>query len=376
MEVTMRRGRIFIYIALILILGVALIYFVGRPYLFPADETGVLEEVSTPTPTQVSVSVVVVEQPITRGNTIEEDALTLVPYPEEMVLPGMIMNIGDVAGKLARFDLDVGVVLNENLMADSIVDLKRQGSDAALLIDPGMVAVSIPISRLSSVSYAPKRGDHVNVLVSLLFVDVDTSFQSRLPNNTASVIAPGTSLEGVTKLSAELFPSGVSFGRSELDPLLEETFYLIPSEAQRPRLVSQTLIQNVIVLQMGEFPLEEEKVEQALPTPTPEPGQPPAPTPIPEEEPEPVPPDVITLIVTPQDAVALNYLIFSGAELTLALRSPNDDQVIQTEAVTLQFLLDQYNIPIPVKLPYAMEPRLDSLVPPALVNDAVPTPEE
>lgn len=372
----MRRGRVFIYIALILILGFALIFIFGRPYIFPSEDTGDLEVAPTATPTQVVVSVVVVEQPISRGNTIEEDVLTLVPYPEDMVLPGMIMNTGDVIGRLARFDLDVGVVLTENLVADSIVELKRQGSDAALLIDPGMVAVSIPINRLSSVSYAPKRGDHVNVLVSMLFVDSDTSFQSRLPNNTASVIAPGTSEDGVTKLSAELIPSGVSFGRSELDPLLEETFYLIPSEPQRPRLVSQTLIQNVIVLQMGEFPLEEEEKEQALPTPTPEPGQPPAPTPIPEEEPEPVPPDVITLIVTPQDAVALNYLIFSGAELTLALRSPNDDQVIQTEAVTLQFLLDQYNIPIPVKLPYTMEPRLDSLVPPQLDNDAAPPPEE
>jgi Flp pilus assembly protein CpaB len=372
----MRRGRVFIYIALILILGVVLIFFVGRDFLFPAEDTGILEVVPTATPTQVAVSVVVVEQPISRGNTIEEDTLTLVPYPEEMVLPGMIMNISDVTGKLARFDLDVGVVLSENLVADSIVELKRQGSDAALLIDPGMVAVSIPISRLSSVSYAPKRGDHVNVLVSLLFVDVDTPFQSRLPNNTASVIASGTNAENITTLTAILNQSDVPFGRSELDPLLEETFYLIPSEQQRPRLASQTLIQNVIVLQMGEFPLEEEEKEQPLPTPTPEPGQPPAPTPVPEEEPEPVPPDVITLIVTPQDAVALNYLIFSGAELTLALRSPNDDQIILTEAVTLQFLLDQYNIPIPVKLPYAMDPRLDGLIPPALVNDATPVPEE
>jgi Flp pilus assembly protein CpaB len=371
----MRRGRVFIYIALILILGVVLIFVVGRPFLFPPEDTGVLEVIPTVTPTQVAVNVVVIEQPISRGNTIEEDALTLVPYPEEMVLPGMITNTGDVIGKLARFDLDVGVVLNTNLVADSIVELKRQGSDAALLIDPGMVAVSIPISRLSSVSYAPKRGDHVNVIVSLIFIDVDTSFQSRLPNNTASVIAPGTTEEDITTLTAELVPSGVSFGRSELDPLLEETFYLIPSEPQRPRLVSQTLIQNVIVLQMGEFPIEDEEKEQVLPTPTPEPGQPPAPTPVVEEEPEPKPPDVITLIVTPQDAVALNYLIFSGAELTLALRSPNDDQVILTEAVTLQFLLDQYNIPIPVKLPYAMEPRLDDLVQPTLINDATPTPE-
>jgi pilus assembly protein CpaB len=372
----MRRGRVFFYIALILILGLVLLYLVGRPFLFPEEDTGTLDVVPTAAPTQAAVNVVVVEQPITRGNVVEEDALTLVPYPEDMVLPGMVTNVSDVVGKLARFDLDVGVILTDNLVVDSIVDLKRAGSDAALLIDPGLVAVSIPISRLSSVSYAPKRGDHVNVITSLLFIDSDTAFQSRLPNNTASVIAPGTTLDGVTSLAAELFPSGVSFGRSELDPLLEQTFYLIPSEPQRPRLVSQTLIQNVIVLQMGDFPLEEEVEEEVLPTPTPEPGQPPAPTPVPTEEPAPKAPDVITLIVTPQDAVALNYLIFSGAELTLALRSPNDDQVIQTEAVTLQFLLDQYNIPIPVKLPYVMEPRLDDLIQPTMVNEATPTPEE
>jgi pilus assembly protein CpaB len=50
-------------------------------------------------------------------------------------------------------------------------------------------------------------------------------------------------------------------------------------------------------------------------------------------------------------------------------------ETIATEAVTLQFLLEQYNIPIPVKLPYATEPRLDEIVPPELPNDATPTPE-
>jgi pilus assembly protein CpaB len=160
---------------------------------------------------------------------------------------------------------------------------------------------------------------------------------------------------------------------------LNETFYILPSEEQRPRLVSQTLIQNVVVLQMGNFltPSERAALEatQPAPTATPEPGaeQPqqaaPTPTPVPP------PPDVITLIVTPQDAVTLNFLIYGGAQLTLVLRNPRDADVVTTEAVTLQYLLDQYNIPIPVKLPYGFQPAVTALVPPTLKNDVVPAPQ-
>jgi pilus assembly protein CpaB len=82
------------------------------------------------------------------------------------------------------------------------------------------------------------------------------------------------------------------------------------------------------------------------------------------------------LIVTPQDAITLNYVINSGAQLTLALRSAGDDTRVQTEAVTLQFLLDQYNIPVPAKLPFGIPNREgdDIVNAPALPNDATPTP--
>jgi hypothetical protein len=83
---------------------------------------------------------------------------------------------------------------------------------------------------------------------------------------------------------------------------------------------------------------------------------------------------VITLIVSPQDAVTLNYLVYSGAQLTLALRGVNDDSKVPVEAVTLPYLLEQYLIPVPIRLPYGMEPRVDRLTAPTLTNDAVPTP--
>ena len=87
-----------------------------------------------------------------------------------------------------------------------------------------------------------------------------------------------------------------------------------------------------------------------------------------------LPPDIITLIVTPQDAVTLNYLLYSGAQISLALRSSGDDSRILTEAVTLQFLMEQYNIPLPARLPYGLEPRLDELEAPTLLND-IETPD-
>ena len=80
------------------------------------------------------------------------------------------------------------------------------------------------------------------------------------------------------------------------------------------------------------------------------------------------PPDIVTLIVTPQDATALTYMLYSGAEITLTLRRTDDTSRSETEAATLQFLLSQYAIPVPAKLPYAPAERIDTLLPPELIN--------
>jgi len=387
----MRRGRIFILLALIIVIGAALIYFLySRGILFAQPEgTGETTNASfTPTPV-ASSKVVVVTQRVQRGDIITADKLDLVDYQADLVLPIMYKEVNQVAGKMARYTMDPYTVVTSALVTES--PDTEQGSDDALFISPGMVAVSIPITRLSSVSYAPQRGDHVNVIVTMLFVDLDQFWQSKLPNWTGNVIAPGNTgisegggmitNETLSTLLAQPFRGASEQGRAENDPTVNQTFYILPSEPQRPRLVSQTLIQNVIVLQMGSFmtPAEKAAAEATKPAPTatPEPGSEQAqqqqaaatPTPIP------APPDVITLIVSPQDAVTLNYLIYGGAQLTLVLRNPRDAEVPATEAVTLAYLLDQYNIPIPVKLPYGLEPAVTDLVLPPLPNDNIPTPQ-
>lgn len=371
----MRRGRIFIYLALILVLGLVVVGLFYYKYLLPTQPVNV-SVVPTPTPIQ-TVDVVMVTQRVDRGQKLDDKVLGVVPYQKDLFIEGMLTRVEDAVGKTARTTLEPGYILFANMLTDQPIDISNLGSDAALLIPRGMVSISIPINRLSSVSYAPQRGDHVNVIVTLLFIELDPDFQSRLPDLTGNVLGPsaGGAQGGAPSLSASVSGAGGPYGRSQNDVTFNAPFFLIPSEPQRPRMVSQTLIQDVIVLQMGEFPAPTE----AQPTPVPGAAQP---TPAPQQQSQvtgtpvaPPRPEVISLIVTPQDAVTLNYLISvnpQNTRLTLALRGARDDTRVQTEAVTLQFLLDQYHIPIPAKLPYGLEPRIDTI--PTQAVEAKPTP--
>jgi Flp pilus assembly protein CpaB len=372
----MRRGRIFLLLALIIVIAIALVYLLFRGGgLFPQAQATSAPEL-TPTPVSTT-KVVVVTQQVQRGEIITADKLDTVEYQSDLVLPIMYTDVNQVVGKMARFTMDPYTVVTSTLVTES--PITELGSDDALFISPGMVAVSIPITRLSSVSYAPQRGDHVNVIVTMLFVDLDPAWQTKLPNWTGNVIGPGGGVTNDGTLFALPIRGASEQGRPETDPLINQTFYILPSEPQRPRLVSQTLIQDVIVLQMGNFltPAEKSASEATAPAPTatPEPGAQQAQQAAPTPTPMPAPPDVITLIVSPQDAVTLNYLFYGGAQLTLVLRNPRDTEADGTEAVTLAYLLDQYSIPIPVKLPYGIQPAVTALAPASLPNDNTPTPQ-
>lgn len=380
----MRKGRVFFLLALVLILGLAAVAVVYFQFMAPATPQPAVEV--APTPVIELVDVVVASQHIPRGSVLNETLLAMIKIPREILIQGYFTDMADVVGRQARIDMEANMLVTNSMVVDSADQLAATGSLAALSIPKGMVAISIPINRLSSVSYAPQPGDHVNVITSLLVVDLDVEFQSLTPNHSSVVTAPGldvtTGVNTITAMNASGGDASV-MGRAEIDPLLEQTYYMVPSELQRPRLVSQTLLQDAIVLGVGDFPMEDEKEETAatqLPEgieeteeppvePEPEPGQG-------ESEDEPLLPDVITLIVTPQDAVTLNYMVFSGAQLTLALRSPGDADRPSTEAATLDFVLKNYQIPIPLKLPYGMHPRVDQLLPVELPNDNPPPTEE
>ncbi len=150
----MRRGRIFIYLAFILILGLVAVVVVWQRFLTPQQPT---QAAAVPTKTVDTVNVIVVTQKVSRGSPIQEQTLGMIPIQRELFIQGMFTNMADVKGRLAKFDLDAGIPVTNGMLVDSAEQLSSTGSVAALSIPRGMVSVSIPIDRFSSVSYAPQQ---------------------------------------------------------------------------------------------------------------------------------------------------------------------------------------------------------------------------
>lgn len=311
-------GRIIILLAIILIAALGVVVFLFKDQIIP-------QAPSAQAPTQAAqekmVNIVITTQFVARGTTMTENTITTVPYPEKDLVTGTFFtDMKEVVGKQAKYDLEARLPLTSSLIVDKAV-----GSFAAFQIPKGMVALSIPITSLSAVSFAPAIGDHVNIIVSIMLVDVDPNFQSILPNWTAGVVAPGPGGEGQPPSRTVTINGGdkaSAQGRIELDGTLNEALYVVPSEPQRARPVTQTLIQDAIVLHVGDYLTDKNangqgsSVQQPTPTPAPA-GQEPEATPA-----APTKPVEITLVVSPQDAVTLNYLMLTGAKLNWSCERP------------------------------------------------------
>jgi pilus assembly protein CpaB len=381
----MRLGRLLIILAVLLLVGVAVVFVLYQFVIVPRLK----QTAAQPSPTPPPVEIVFVAQPVSKGTALDATMLTTMPWQQSAIAPGMVKasDLETVIGRVAKYDLAASTPLLTSMLLSEGETLSASGSPWALSIPPGMVAVSIPINRLSSVSYAARPGDHVNVIVSMLLVDVDTDFQSVTPNLTGLVTAsgppdPATGERSPLTVAVSSWSSpalgGMSltanglYGKVIIDPVLNQAVFLMPSEAQRPRMVSHMLLQDVVVLQVGDFPLESQAAApsaEATPTPVPQEGQP---------APAVVVPDIITLIVRPQDAVALNFILLGepqmATQLSLVLRGAKDTSRENTLPVTLGFLLEQYQIPVPAKVPYSLTPRIDTLSPVVLPNSQPATP--
>jgi len=128
---------------------------------------------------------------------------------------------------------------------------------------------------------------------------------------------------------------------------------VVPAEEQRPRLVTQLAVQDALVLHVGEFERgdQPEAAEQAAESAGEEEAAPPE---LPKVEP-------VLLAVSRQDAMVLEYAQAVGARLNAVLRSAGDAQTASTESVTLQYLMDRFNIELPPKLPYGVAPPVSEL---------------
>jgi pilus assembly protein CpaB len=345
----MRRGRLLIFLVLIVVVGLALLVLVLTQF---APQTG-------GTPTEASLTeIYYAAQNIPQGTTITAEMLGKLSIPPENVAE-VEFTVGEesnLIGQTARFTLEQGVIITSAMVGTGPVEIS--GPAWAVQIPSGMVGASIPTNRLQTVAYGVNDGAHVNVNACMLFIELDPAFQTQLPNRTSVVTGTGFPPDALPVLTAAAVSGGEGStqGRVELDPTLQQPFYAIPSEPQRPRLVCQMILQDVVVMKLGNF---------GLAAPSADPNA----TPSPAQAQQQATPDIITLMVNPQDSISLNYFVYSGAILTMTLRNPNDSSRFDAQSATLTSLLTQYNISLPSKLPYGTVPRLDILLPPNLPND-------
>lgn len=349
----MRRGRILILLVLIVGLALVLLWFAYQQ--FGGGQA------AQPTPATTLTEIYYAAQNIPQGTTITAEMLGKLAIPPENVaeVEFTVGEEGNLVGQIARFTLEQGVIITSPMIGSGPVEIS--GPAWAVQIPTGMVAATIPTNRLSLVGYGVNDGAHVNVTACMLFVDVDPAFQSVLPNYTSVLTGTGFQAENLPTLSVSAASGGDASkqGRIELDPTLQQPFYAVPSEPQRPRLVCQMILQDVVVMKLGNFALQ-------APVST-DPNATPSAAQVQQQS----SPDIVTLMVNPQDSVSLNYFVYTGAVISLTLRNPNDTSRFDAQSATLTSLLTQYNISLPSKLPYAVQPRLDTLTPPLLPNDVV-----
>jgi Flp pilus assembly protein CpaB len=340
------------------------------------DAPPVVSDAATPVPqpTQVLVDIVVAVQAISRGSIIPPNAVDLRPFPEEAVPQSAIGEVSEVAGRIARTDIFIEQPVLTSMIVDNLSDLAAVGSDGAALLPPGRVLIAVPMDRLTSVAYAIQPGDRVDVAISMLYVDIDEQFQSLMPN-TVNLVIPSVDSEGNLTLA---LGSPIS-GRIETIPLTFPPRYaefsgnypvsVNPSEESRPRLVVQRTIQDAQVIQVGDFPPDGRLFgDIATPTPAvPVDEQPPAQQQQQQQQPpaeptQPPPrPDIVALAVTPQEATVLTWLIEARVPITFYLRSAADTSLIPTDPVTLEYIMSQYNISVPSRVGFSIQPPIRSI---------------
>jgi len=320
-------------------------------------------------------NVVIAAQDISRGAVIPQNGVMLALFPRDSIIETMITeDLNQVVGKYARMDIARGMPITTGMITTEAGDLLGTGSEASISIPPGMTAIAVPMDRLSGVAYALRDGDSVDVIGTMLMVDLDEDFQTILPNSSMILLGNNTApLTGYACQEVKASDKGLECINPEAPPFsrvdTEETtgtqLYAKPSESQRPRLVTQRLVENATVLHVGSFTIPGAETQTGLGSPSTAAGAPPT-------TPQVVTvkaPDIVTLIVTPQDALTINWAIKSGVDLVFTLRGPKDDTTTETTSVTLKYLMENYNITLPTRLPYGLQPRLTSPIHPVLPND-------
>ena len=340
----MRGNRKLVTVALLLIVltvlaGAAYLYLQGT--MGPATTPEPWDEDAAPQEQPVmTTDIVVAIQTIPSGHriTLEENAVALQPWPNESLPPGgtYYTDLADLDGQFARSEIPRGMYVLTDMIGRAGGMMAVSGSAAALFEPDDRVAYAIPFDTQGAIGWAVRPGDRVDVLAAL---KTEPLYNDFLESGVKQFTYLLSGAEGEAAQTGQ-------FGTFEQLPNGQwaAIFPVDKQPAIKPALLVQMTVQDAIVWHVGTWD-DTSPINSASPSDMGGEGM---------ESQQPVPVntvqnrdvELVTLLVTRQDALILKYLHEMGADLDLALRPKGmTGGIIPTQPVWFRYILDRYDLP-------------------------------
>jgi Flp pilus assembly protein CpaB len=256
-----------------------------------------LQPLPAPTPPPpLTEQVVVTTHDLALGGVINTSDVTLAEVPVELVPRGAMMDVEAVTGRITKIPLIAG----EMVLSHHLADPTNQVGDLAFVIEDNQVLMAFPINNLMTELQLVKRGDLVDILVSI----------------------------------------------SETIPSQQNGFVTGQEQETEERLFTFDALQRVVISAVVVEVTGNQQQGQTASPGNVLPGQEatPQPTPIPSRSE--TRPQAILLALDPQDALVLKHLKDDGATFDFVLRAPTSDQLFELDPVMPEYLIDRYQLEI------------------------------
>ena len=244
------------------------------------------------------VYVVTVAKDIPENTIISPEMLAVKAFPAEFAPPGAVATVEETTGKYAAAKL-----FKDTVLLRSQLNASKRARDVASNLPPGKVAFWLPLPALIGSAGGVKPGDRIDVLLT---VKMNTGQEGPVPGAPSAAGGPSG-------------PSGAFFS-------------------------TQTTLQNVEVFAVG-------TTDQAIATGA-EAGSNTA-APAGKAGKGGDDSGAIVLLVDHQDAVIIKFIKDVDGVIDLVLRSADDAQIVRTDGMSNDTLIDRFRFRVPLQSPNA-----------------------
>lgn len=288
---------------LILIVGIVLIgvgiFAISRIF------TTTLQPPPVPTPLPpITERVLVLTRDVPIGYLIKEEDVISLSIPVELVPRNALKDPADAVNRITKS----AMISGEMLLAHHLADPTNIAHDQAFIIGEDMVLMGFPASDLMSGLKVLQRGDVVDFLVSMPY-EVKV-----VPSEDTGAVDQTTTQDTY----ASLLLTFDAIQKMRLTAVVVDVYYA-EQQAQPMAAVSSSA--------QG------------------------APTPVPTATPQPSQITVLgyLLALDPQDALVLKNLKDAGAMFDVVLRNPLSETEFDLTPVTIDYLIERYNLPLEIQ---------------------------